>query len=237
MTQLDDSVSIIKPSPETMNPTSTTSTASTTVAPTTNCPPPIFRIPPPKDNRKRRQEQAEEAYKVMKDMKNNTNKRDEFSVFGELVANKLRKCVHNPRSVAIAQHKINEILFNLEMEQFSTQRTTNIQSNVDLFVNAHGGQFVDNQLHSYYSPNTSASSSPSVNSDNAPNYQQQNINCYLNSSPSPPCPQLNTATNPGQLFSSPTTYPQSAQQLFDYNQRETRGQSRTYTTSPQNGKE
>lgn len=47
-------------------------------------------------------------------------KRDEYSIFGELVALKLRKFSHSQKRVVLAQHKIQEVLFNLEMEMCSS---------------------------------------------------------------------------------------------------------------------
>ena len=62
----------------------------------------IFRIPPPQDIKKRRLEQVNEAFKTMKEIRETASKRDEFTVFGELMANKLRKFSGSPRNIAIA---------------------------------------------------------------------------------------------------------------------------------------
>lgn len=43
------------------------------------------------------------------------SRRDEHSVFGELVANRLRKCGKSHHEIVTAQHKIEGILFDLEM--------------------------------------------------------------------------------------------------------------------------
>lgn len=111
-TQVDNPIPTPPPGPE-HEPILTTGVESNTT------PNRIFHIPPPKDNRKRRQAQADEAFNVMRDMEEVVSKRDEFSIYGELVANKLRKFTSSsPRSVALAQRSINEIIFNLEIEQY-----------------------------------------------------------------------------------------------------------------------
>ncbi|CAL4173733.1 unnamed protein product, partial [Meganyctiphanes norvegica] len=46
------------------------------------------------------------------------NKRDEYDVFGENVACKMRNSGKSRYEISIAQHKVNEILFNLEMGYF-----------------------------------------------------------------------------------------------------------------------
>lgn len=75
----------------------------------------------------------------MKDLRENSSKRDEFRVFGELVANKLRTFSGSPRSVPVAQHRINDILFNLEMEQYTLDRNvTGIQPNKGVTDNKFG---------------------------------------------------------------------------------------------------
>lgn len=45
--------------------------------------------------------------------------RDEFSIFGEYIACTLRQCNRQRKEIAIAQHQISNILFNLEMGIYS----------------------------------------------------------------------------------------------------------------------
>lgn len=64
----------------------------------------------------------------MREIRENACKRDEYTVFGELIANKLRKCSNSPRSVAIAQRAINDILFNLEMQHYGADTASSSSS-------------------------------------------------------------------------------------------------------------
>lgn len=112
-------------------------------------------------------------------MKEKVSKRDEFTVFGELVANKLRKCTSSPRSVAVAQRAISDILFNLEMEQFSAmEQTNNAHSTGHYSGNTFAGQFNVPNYNQHFSPNnnrpTSASSSPSILTENVHHFNQPN---------------------------------------------------------------
>lgn len=165
MTQVDENASAVPPAPG-------NKTKSTSAAVISNLPTNIFRIPPPTDNKKRRQEQADEAFKTMREIRENACKRDEYTVFGELIANKLRKFSNSPRSVAIAQRAINDILFNLEMQHYGAD-TSHTQSNDSVTFNT----FHYNQ---YNSPsNASTSSSPSIISGSVHNLQQPNQNSGL----------------------------------------------------------
>lgn len=71
---------------------------------------------------RRRFDQAEESPRINGDFQESFSGRDEFTIFGEFVALKLRKCstARNQRSVVIAQRAINDILFDLELEQYSS---------------------------------------------------------------------------------------------------------------------
>lgn len=57
----------------------------------------------------------DETYTFMKAVLEQSTKRDEYRVFDEHVANKLRNCGRCRYDTAIAQHEIGRILFNLEM--------------------------------------------------------------------------------------------------------------------------
>lgn len=63
----------------------------------------------------------EDILPVIKSLCENVLKRDEHDVFGEHIANKLRNCRKSWQEKAIAQHKINNILFQLEMGLFSQE--------------------------------------------------------------------------------------------------------------------
>ena len=63
----------------------------------------------------------------MKSLVEHVTTRDKYHVFGENVAHKLRDCGRSKREVSIAQHKINEIIFNLEMGYFEEDVTQFLQ--------------------------------------------------------------------------------------------------------------
>ncbi|XP_050711229.1 uncharacterized protein LOC126995585 [Eriocheir sinensis] len=62
-----------------------------------------------------------ESY-IMKTFAAQAAERDEHSVFGEHVANRLRKCGRSHYDTVIAQHKIENILFDLEMGAYDRNR-------------------------------------------------------------------------------------------------------------------
>lgn len=66
---------------------------------------------------------AQEALNVMRNLGNNIKPKDDFDVFGEYVASELRKST-NAQQVAIAKQRINAALFDLEMSNFLSFRTT-----------------------------------------------------------------------------------------------------------------
>ena len=74
--------------------------------------------PPRRSSAKRPADEVKEAFHLMKSLAQHVTTRDEYNVFGENVAHKLRACGRSKREVSIAQHKINEIIFNLEMGYF-----------------------------------------------------------------------------------------------------------------------
>lgn len=67
---------------------------------------------------KRTGDKLDEAFHLIKAIAECATERDEYHVFGENVAHKLRNCGRSKREVSFAQHKINEIIFNLEMGHF-----------------------------------------------------------------------------------------------------------------------
>lgn len=75
-------------------------------------------------NKIRRNTIADEAYSVMKAVGNNLKKKDEFDIFGDLVACELRKC-SDKRYVALAKRRISDILFDVEMHEFNMQPQSN----------------------------------------------------------------------------------------------------------------
>lgn len=78
----------------------------------------------------------------MKKLTEVVSTRDEFSVYGEHIANKLRSSGRSHREIAIAQNRIDQVCFNLIMGDFFEEdgghamsqissRTTDIDTNVD----------------------------------------------------------------------------------------------------------
>lgn len=75
----------------------------------------------PMDIIKKRRAPADSYYqKGYKLLKQSTDKKDECAIYGEYIAEKLRK--FDEISRAQAQHKINNILFEIEMEFFKKTR-------------------------------------------------------------------------------------------------------------------
>lgn len=78
---------------------------------------PPFKTPrnPPKRVRKNEDSPAQQAVNCMKSLSEIVTTRDEHSVFGEYVANKVRNCNRPRVEVSLAQRYINDILFRLDM--------------------------------------------------------------------------------------------------------------------------
>lgn len=103
-------------------PTQTSRTSSSTGETSSS----IVSAPPPSValNKRRRNTMADEAYCVMKEVGSNVKKKDEFDIFGDLVACELRKC-SDKRYVALAKRRISDILFDVEMREFNRQPQSN----------------------------------------------------------------------------------------------------------------
>lgn len=68
----------------------------------------------------------DEAY-FMKAFVAQAARRDEYCVFGEHVANRLRRCGRSHHDLVIAQHKIENILFDLEMGAYDKLNYQQVQ--------------------------------------------------------------------------------------------------------------
>ncbi|KAJ8728628.1 hypothetical protein PYW07_006324 [Mythimna separata] len=64
----------------------------------------------------------EEASKFMKKATEELTQKDEFTIYGQLIAHKIRNL--NPLNRLLAQQRINNILFNLEMQQMTGAAAT-----------------------------------------------------------------------------------------------------------------
>lgn len=83
-----------------------------------------FKLPP---NKKSRKEKQDEAYKIMKEcyegMNCPDNHRDEFSIYGEAVAARIRKLT-NPVAICILKNKIDNAIFEAELEEYQKKGTS-----------------------------------------------------------------------------------------------------------------
>lgn len=108
--------------------------------------------------RKQQDEMLFEAYSFLKRAATTSTSRpadDECATFGNLVANKLRKFSETSR--AVAQHRINNILFEIEMKELNA--STHTPSHVS-FVQSHTSYIPNN----YTYPSTLSSNSYSTTS-------------------------------------------------------------------------
>lgn len=78
---------------------------------------PPFKPPgrAPKRVRKNEDSAAQQAVNCLKSLTQVVSSRDEYAVFGEYVANKLRNCNKSRMEIALAQRNINDVLFKLDM--------------------------------------------------------------------------------------------------------------------------
>lgn len=76
----------------------------------------------PINTKRKRSQEAEEAYNVMKKLEANL-RRDDCDVFGENVACQLRE-ITDTRSRMVAKHRINQILFEFGIAQFDNEQST-----------------------------------------------------------------------------------------------------------------
>ncbi|XP_043263447.1 uncharacterized protein LOC122403782 [Colletes gigas] len=127
-------------------------------------------------SRKRKNDgDAKEAYKILKHMYSNKKIKDEYDLYGEQVAIKIRK-LQTPQSRAIVQHLINTTLFEAEMGKYN---------NFPSFNNPNPNPYT----HNYTSPISSSTFPFTTQSSNSP---QSTINIQV---PSPSLtPTLYTST-------------------------------------------
>ncbi|XP_055851525.1 uncharacterized protein LOC129915859 isoform X2 [Episyrphus balteatus] len=70
----------------------------------------------------------EDALQCIKSMQNKIAKRDEHSIFGELIAHNIRICNPSKKEIAIAQHHIENVIFNLTMGVYSKRGSSHLGS-------------------------------------------------------------------------------------------------------------
>lgn len=64
---------------------------------------------------------VDEAYTFMWSIQDQVKPKDDFAVYGENVASRMRNANQTSRAVAIAKNRIDTILFQLEMGEFASQ--------------------------------------------------------------------------------------------------------------------
>lgn len=122
-----------------------------------------FRIPAPKRSKKIANEDGsvQEALQCMKTLTERVSKRDDYSVYGEHVGNKLRSCGRSSFEISIAQHHIDEVLFNLTMGAYGRHPYSSTYST----QHTHPALTIPAGHQNYhYSNPSSSSSSPSPSS-------------------------------------------------------------------------
>lgn len=88
---------------------------------------PPFKTPrgcTPKRVRKNEDSAAQQAVNCLKSLSEVVNTRDEHSVYGEYVANKIRNCNKSRMEISLAQRYINDILFRLDMGMLAAEIQT-----------------------------------------------------------------------------------------------------------------
>lgn len=102
-------------------------------------------------------DREQQAFNLMKAAASKLSKdKDESSIFGEMVATKLRKL--SPRNQAITQNRINNMLFEMEMEEIAASSTP---------LSSPPSQFaaISSQLRSPPSPSESLHSNQTIYSN------------------------------------------------------------------------
>jgi hypothetical protein len=103
--------------------------------------------------RSREDERKQEAYNFLKVAADHLTNKDEFSVFGQMVASQLRKL--NRRNQAVAKNYIQNYLFDMEMRETNSVPLENTSPSVSYSVTP--------SIYSF--PGSSPQSCQSVNSD------------------------------------------------------------------------
>ncbi|XP_069672814.1 uncharacterized protein [Periplaneta americana] len=87
-----------------------------------------FRSQPRKKTKLTDESCTKEAFSCMKTLTEIVSKRDDYSVYGEHIANRLRNSGRSKFEIAIAQHEIDNICFKLTVGGFSQQNAINFST-------------------------------------------------------------------------------------------------------------
>lgn len=109
----------------------------------------------------------------MRSVQENMNVKDDFSVYGENVASRIRGANQNVRAISIAKNRIDNILFQLEMGAFSVSEEETYGARQHLY------QFPYNINNRYYPEMNTSQATPTHSSD------YQISVCTTSSSPYP----------------------------------------------------
>lgn len=112
-------------------------------------------IPPPnvlRSKKRKINQQADEAYKVMKRLEGNLKPEDEYDVFGKYIATQIRK-LNSERARAQAKKKVSDVLFDMEMSEISEQsRNSSVTPNSIATVSTHNMESNEENSVSVLSP-------------------------------------------------------------------------------------
>lgn len=92
---------------------------------------------------------VDEAYQVMKKVSSQLNQpgiEDEFDIFGKNVACQLRKII-NSRDQALAKHRINTILFEMELNQLPMGPEPSRSTSASSYIQSYDPS-TSNEIHS-----------------------------------------------------------------------------------------
>ena len=121
-----------------------------------------FTHPPirTKRNLKRSREDGreQEAYNFLKVAADHLTNKDEFSVFGQMVASQLRKL--NRRNQAVAKNYIQNYLFDMEMSEINSVPLANTAPNLSYSVTPSTSSFPGSSPQSCHSVNSDYSNAP-----------------------------------------------------------------------------
>lgn len=137
----------------------------------------------------------------MRSVQENMNVKDDFSVYGENVANRIRGANQNMRAISIAKNRIDNILFQLEMGAFSVSEEETYGARQHLY------QFPYNINNRYYPEMNTSQATPTHSSDYQISVCTTSSSPYPSPSsvPSQPMHSSYTLQQPSSPYPSPSS--------------------------------
>jgi hypothetical protein len=90
----------------------------------------VFQRPnDPKRGKKNDETLAQEEIGCMKSLSEVVTKRDEYAVYGEHVAHRMRNCRRNRTEISLAQYYTNDIILNLDMGVYANSSMVRVPPN------------------------------------------------------------------------------------------------------------